>query len=799
MISRRDFLKIAGFTTLAGIWATSFLKETGASSFEGKVLPGIESWTLSTCTGCPCACGLRVKFVDEKPVRIDGNPLSPINRGRLCPVGLTELQHFYNPDRLKNPLIRRGSRGSDNFEKIEWKEAFRILHAKLGELRSKSEPYKAVLLDGDFPSITKQILKRFMDSYGSPNYIDLNPLGVSNVSNAVFLTFGKKTHPAFDIRNAETIISFGAPILESWYIPVLAQKNFGFWRREKNIRGKFIYVGPRLGITASKADEFIGIHPGTEGAFALGMAHVIIKEGLYDKDFVANHTHGFNEFRDLVLRKYYPDRISSITGVPVIEILKVSREFASGKPSIAIPMDDLSHFSARLYDVMAIMSLNALVGNINKEGGIYLFAHDYPDLSLPIIKDEISKKGNSKPSIIKTEELYPVDTHPLLTFMKSAVTGVPYPVSLLMIRETNPLYSIPATEDLIKAFESIPFIVSFSRFLDETSMYADLIIPDLSPFEKWDAVYLPTVETMLCIGIVKPVVKPPEGALSTGDLFLSLSRNMGNSVASSLPWENTRDVIKSLIKVLYDENRGSSYGSSSDEILERILEKAGLKFPFPPTFEEFWKDIEEKGGWWNFIHPAEEALKFLTPSGKFEFQSSLLRSRFQQYAMKKNTKKPSIDEIASSLGITARGDDLFLPHFEPLPDEGFCVITEPPLVFSTERTANRPHLMDISGQYPREGWKSLVEINPSTASKLGIKEGDTVFLEGTKGKIKVTVKYNPGIHPKALFLPIGMGHSAYGRWAKDIGINPVWIMSWNPDPLTGYPLKYNFKVKITKA
>lgn len=800
MISRRDFLKIVGLTTFAGALTPSLLRETGASSSGKNSLPGIESWGLTTCTGCPGACGLRVKLVDGRPVRVDGNPLSPINRGKLCPVGLTELQQFYNPDRLRSPLIRKGPRGSDNFEKIGWQEAYKLLFSRLSELRSRSEPHKVAFLDGDFPGITKQIVKRFMDAYGSPNYIDLNPLIISNVSNAVLLTFGKRSLPAFDIRNAEIVLSFGAPILESWYVPVLTQKNFGFWRRERNIRGRFIYVGPRLGTTASKADEFIGIHPGTEGALALGMAHVIIKEGLYDKDFVNTHTHGFDEFRDLVLRKYHPDRISGITGVPVIEILKISREFAAGKPSIAIPMEDISHFSARLYDIMAIMALNALVGNINKEGGIYIFHHDYPDLPSPVVRDEISKRGHSKPSVLQADAMYPVDTHPLLPFMKCAVTGKPYPISILMMRETDPLYSYPATEDLLKAFESIPFVISFSRFLDETSMYADLILPDLSPFEKWEIAYMPKVETMLCIGIIKPVLKATDGTLSTSDLFLRLSKDIGGSVRSSLPWEDTHTTIRSLIKVLYDESRGSPYGSSSDEILERILEKAGLKFPFPPNFEDFWKEVEEKGGWWSFIHPGEETLRFFTPSGRFEFQSSILRSKLQHYGIRKNGKnRSSIDETISSLGVNAKGGELFLPHFEPLSEEGFHLITEPPLVFLTGRATNRPHLMDISGQYPRESWESFVEINPSTALRLGIKEGDLVVIETAKGRIKVPVKYNPGIHPKALFLPLGMGHRAYGRWAKDIGVNPVWIMSWNPDPLTGYPLKYIHGVSISKA
>lgn len=298
--SRRRFL---GFTagaaagTVMGIHGGRILGDM-AAAIDHPVYPpgGPEKHVLSICRECPAGCGIRVRCVGNRVVKVDGNPLHPISGGRLCPKGQAALQSLYHPDRITGPLRRVGPRGSlESFRPATWEEALDEISVRLSLLREQERPEALVLLRGSTRGTEGRLASRFMQAFGSPNDVRLDR-GAEAAAQALFLTQGIPATPAFDLPSAEFAISFGSSLLESSESPVFTMHAFGDFRQGRSgRRGKFVHVGPRLSITAAVADEWVPVRQGTEGVLALGLAGVLVAEGLYDKEFVLRHTHGFED------------------------------------------------------------------------------------------------------------------------------------------------------------------------------------------------------------------------------------------------------------------------------------------------------------------------------------------------------------------------------------------------------------------------------------------------------------------------------------------------------------------------
>jgi predicted molibdopterin-dependent oxidoreductase YjgC len=217
----------------------------------------------------------------------------------------------------------------------------------------------------------RSLWERFLESFGSPNYIDNQFQREGTPNEGLYLTQGIHATPAYDFENAQYLLCFGSEILESYWSPVQALAGYGQLRRGRpGQRGKLVYIGPRLSITGIKADEWIPISPGTEGMLALGIAHMIVKEGLQNKSFVSNHTFGFDNwmdgsgkehpgFKEILLSEYEASLVSTRTGVPIDVIIRLAREFASNQPSLAMGCRD------RPFHQMAVSVLNGLVGSID--------------------------------------------------------------------------------------------------------------------------------------------------------------------------------------------------------------------------------------------------------------------------------------------------------------------------------------------------------------------------------------------------------------------------------------------------
>jgi thiosulfate reductase/polysulfide reductase chain A len=375
-MSRRAFLGVTAATAAAAT-AGYVLKrpEFSLVSPPDNIYEEItEDWVATSCLNCPTRCATKVRVVNGHAVRIASNPLSKVSDGETCPRSHIGLQVLYNPNRVDGPLKRTNSqkgKGIDpGWAPISWGEALSEIGAHLKSLRSGGQPHKLLLLLGLNSTSNDDLIHRFASAYGTPNVVSENALDNEAEKVGEWMADGHYTHSAYDLKHTNYILSFGAGIVESQKPLSRNLRMWGHMRRERPNRAKVVMVDPRYSVTAAKADEWIPINPGTDGALAMAIANVIIDEGLYDASFIEDWTFGFDEYKALVLSDYGPDRVAVITGVDADVIRRIAREFARTKPAIAWRGRGATCWPNGSYTSYAIFCLNALVGSIDIPGGV---------------------------------------------------------------------------------------------------------------------------------------------------------------------------------------------------------------------------------------------------------------------------------------------------------------------------------------------------------------------------------------------------------------------------------------------
>ena len=802
--SRRNFIKfVAG-----GVGGTLL------SPLPWKLIDDIAIWTQNwswvpvpdrgkfsyintVCTLCPGACGIQVRKVDGRAVKIEGRMDYPVNQGTVCPLGMAGLQILYNEAiRWKAPMKRIGPRGSQEWKKISWDEAIREVVIRIQDLRNKGVPERLAAIDGNqYQSTMALLVKRLLSSIGSPNYIAMSQ-EEDTYAMVNFLMQGINTPFAFDLENADFILSFGCGLLDGWGSP---GRMLNTWRRwtdnEQKHTTYVVQVDPRASNTASKADIWLAPFPGTEAALALGMAHVIIKEKLYSKEFIDNHSFGFYDWFDetgvkhtgfsgIVLGKYSPENVENITGVKRREIIEVARKFASAHTPLALAGRGKGMLPGSLYEFMAVHALNALQGRINKQGGTFI-TDDVPLAPWADGEfDSLAKQGLTKERVDRAGTLqYPFTRSLIHKFTESINSGNRSPVDTLLLYSANPVYTVPDNQSFIKALEKIPFIVSFSPFKDETSMMADLILPDHSHLEKMVDMVRPAGIQYPLYNLSQPVVEPLYNTKHSGDVIISLAKQIGGSVAGSFQWANFEEAIKERASGLYDAGKS----------------------------KVSWEDITNNGYWSTPSHSLGKWTDiFKTPSKKFEFFSTEIGLALTAYSKNlrpggaSGLKGKSFDDALVDLGIRATGDEVYMPHYEEI-QSGGDNNEYPLLLFPIEFInmasgwiANPPFLHKTLFDHQLKGDDLFVEVNPKTASHYHLTEGSRAMLRSPKGELSVRIHLFDGAMPGVIFIPFGLGHTAYDRYLKGKGVNPNEIIDPVEDPLSGQPVWWNTRVTVTK-
>ncbi len=789
---RRRFLAGAGGLLAGSLAGCGF--HGGGRGMLRRVRGGSPRGTVTqvptVCLQCPAACGLLVRRVDGVPVQIKGNPAYPTNAGGLCPKGVAGLQVLYDPDRIKQPLLlpKGAKRGTlhETGRPISWEAAIDLVVKRLKKIRKDPGPHAVAFVGGRYQGSMEPLVRQWLRSYGSPNDLGNGSVGSDGTKVALEMMQGVHDYPGFDWENTNYVMSFGASWLEAFRPTAYLLRAFGHLRRGRpGRRAKFVHVDPRFSVTSAKADEWVPIRPGTDAALALGMAHVIVTEGLCDSGFLEEHAHGFEDwqdaagshmgFRRYVTEQWSVERAAQLSGIDARRIHVLATDFATHRPAFAVGERGTSMQTNGLYTRMAVHALNALVGSINRPGGV-LVQREAPLRPLPpLVLDDVARRGLRQPRLDQAgTRRYPLAREVSQALPEAITSGQPYRPEAVFLYYTNPVFSRMNGAAFRAAFEHVPFLVSFSPFMDDSTRHCDLVLPDHTYLERWqDVPILPSVGYPI-VGIRRPVIEQPlYDTRHTGDVLLAVGHALGGGIEKSLPWKDYRELMAFRLAALAGEE--------------------GMQ-------EADW-------GWWDAREDAHKRFLpwdrvFRTASGKFEFHAMALRKRVGALLEPGETS----DAFFASKGIEARGDEAFLPHFEPPRFHG-----EPdafPLHLNTYKTmpraegrgANQPWLQEIDGVHLYEPWTTWLEINPDTAKALGIADGDDVLVESPRGgSLRVRARHYAGARPDVVNMPFCQGHTGYGHWARRIGVNPNDILVPDEDRLTGMAAYFGTRVRVRRA
>ncbi|HEX9688713.1 MAG TPA: molybdopterin-dependent oxidoreductase [Thermoanaerobaculia bacterium] len=745
---------------------------------------GPEKFVLSVCNLCTGGCGLRVRTIGERAVKVEGNPLHPVNGGRLCPRGQAALQGLYHPDRFGGPLRRVGKRGSlASFQKVSWDRALEEVGGRLRRLRESGRPESLVLLRGGARRVGSRLAQRYVSAFGSPNDVTLER-GEASASLAVQLGQGVLAPPAHEIASTEYVLSLGGALLEAWSSPVHTTRAYGNFRQGRTgRRGKLVQVEPRLSITAASADEWIAVRPGTEGVLGLGVAAVILAEGLYDKEFVLEHVSGLEDgtgengeprrgLRTLLERDYGLEGVAEETGVSANVILRLAREFAAAHRPLAVGPRRGPLLPGSLHGHLAAQTLNALVGSIDAPGGVLLPEEVPLSPWPPLPDDEIGRRGRARPRLDRagSEDSPSLPSDPE-RLAEAILSGSPYPVEALLVLEADPLFTSFAVERFAAALERVPLVVSFAGLPDDTALHADWILPEAHFLEQWELHTTPPGVAYPVVSLAQPVVsRPLSDARPAAGIFLELAQRTGGDVAAAFPWKDVESLLRAEVEGLYEKRRGAIMGTTFDEAWVRMMEGAGWWAPGYRSGEELWKKSHDTGGWWDPFYDHGDWERVLrTPSGRFELRPDVLERR--------PGAAPASEKPDGSLALVL---------FEPLPIAGGT-------------GAELPFLQGILDPGHEERWETWAEIHPETAAALNIHDLDAVVISSAQGSIPARARVGPRVVPGVVAVPVGLGKRSGGRWAAGIGANPLSLLSAERELFSGLPDPGATRVRVARA
>lgn len=501
--------------------------------------PGSERQLVSTCGMCPAACGIRVRVVEGRAVKIDGNPASPVNRGRLCARGQAALELLYHPDRVRGPLRRVGERGANRWRPISWERAIDELALELGQLQAAGEGHAIVLVDGEERDTTHALWGRLLQALGSPNHVGHGASGAGAMRRAMAAATGVPALPGYDFENARLVLLVGSGACESSPQAMALARAMG-----RGSPPRLVCAWPRLPPSATLVDEWLPLAPGGQAAFLLALAHVLIRDGLAD-DFRIASARGFapevdasgrlqQGLRDHIMADFAPARVEESTGLPAARIEQLARELAVLRPSVVAIDESTADDRA----ATATVVVNALLGSLDAKGGMVRDS----GWELPGWGDRPrAASGPGRPALDGRPAGAGLEHSRGLALPEAIATGKPYPTSALLLYYSNPVFSQPAGERWRQAVAKVPLVVSFSPLFDESARFADLVLPDTTFLERWDII-APGQGTR-ALQLRQAVVAPVEDAVPTGEVVLRLAQALGGDVQAALPWPTYREAV----------------------------------------------------------------------------------------------------------------------------------------------------------------------------------------------------------------------------------------------------------------
>ena len=677
----------------------------------------------SVCRSCHGGCGVLLHVRDGRLVRVEGDRDSPLNHGRLCPIGTVTTDLVYHPDRLKYPLRRVGPRGAGTWERISWDEALDSIAERLLAIRAEFGPEAIALGTGTGRHHIRWV-SRFGHALGTPNWCEPG--------------FAQCFHP----RVNTCLLTFGDfPVCD--YTGDTPPACIMFWGHNPTLSGpdgetrfnvmealarqpKIVVVDPRQTELARKADVWLQVRPGADDALALAMLHVLIAERLYDAPFVERWTHGFDALAERV-KACTPEWAEPITWVAADKIRAAARLFAQTKPAMMEWGCAIEHTPKCIQTVRAVSMLPALTGNIDVPGGWVFGMHGlgrFPSLIENLAPEVAAKRlGADRFKMLGGEGADLPAAH-IPTLLQAMRDGKPYPVKAFLIFGNNTLTTYAGGQRVYDALMRLDFIVCADLFMTPTAELADIVLPAAAWPELDQIAGLPTVAANVVLAQQKVVqigeCKPDE------EIFVALARRMKLPACT----EPVRDVLNAQLAA---GGLGLTF--------EQLAARGSVKVPF--RYRKF-----EDGG-------------FRTPTGKIE----LYATRLEQ------------------MGYSP------LPFYEEPPESPLAtpqIAEEFPLVLTSGGRIS--HFFNSEHRQIEKLRKAhrfpIAEIHPETAARHGIEDGDWMWIETRRGRIRQKAKLTAGIDPRVV-------NAEHGWWFPEASAPDYGVWTSNVNVLTDHAPPYD--------
>ncbi|HEY9152981.1 MAG TPA: molybdopterin-dependent oxidoreductase, partial [Anaerolineales bacterium] len=617
-ISRRDFLKLAGVgaattAVLTGCGpAARYVTREPYTKMPEYTYNGLSTYYATTCRECSAGCGLIVRTYQGRAIKVEGNPNNPVNLGKTCARGQTTLEGLYNPNRVRGPVKHsRGQSlyGSDNQNvdsNMSWDDATQVVADAL----TKNQPDEIAFLLSMAPDHLFDLVTDLTKAAGAPAPIRYSALGLfetrATLMQAANDLFGQSSLPFFDIGNSDLVFSFGANFLETWLSPVAQTRDYAKLRRANpNRRGYFVQFEARMSQTGAKADEWIPVTPGTEGLVALALGYLIAEAS--------------GSSLPAAYSNVDVNSIATASGISLDTLKHLAGLFAGASHALAIPGGPALGQSNGLQTAEAVLTLNALVNNIGKDGGVFLSP-------LAPLADQYHRPASMKE---------------MTDFVAKLQSGS---IKVLFVHGVNPLFELPQSLDLIDALKNVPQIISFATFPDETALQADYIFPDRHGLESWGYQKVVDGAGSSTLSGAQPVVSgvynvdgaQPQlfyDARATADVLLAAAQKAGGALASALKFKDELEYIQNQLTGLLNATDG--YFSASD-------------------INTFTAYFQQYGGWWrtgdNRVAPSSNSAlshTFTPSAAQFDGDGDFYFIPFVSPNLAEaGANKPSLQEMA---------------------------------------------------------------------------------------------------------------------------------------------------------
>ncbi|MBI5503050.1 MAG: molybdopterin-dependent oxidoreductase [Deltaproteobacteria bacterium] len=529
--TRREFIRIAGAGAGAAAAGSGLASRWWGADGDPVPDPGTDGDKVvpSFCELCFWKCGILCHVKDGRVTKIVGNPKHPLSRGRLCPRGTGGTGLLYDPDRLKKPLVRANGRGGQSFREVEWSEALDRVADGLKGLREKYGPESLALYTHGYGG---SWFKHLLRAYGSANVAAPSYAQCRGPREAGFrLTFGQGVGSPenTDMENARCITLLGSHLGENMHNTQVQDFALALSRG-----AGLVVVDPRFSVAAGKADHWLPIKPGTDLALLLAWIHVLLAEGLYDRDYVDKYAVGLDKLREHVADKT-PEWAYTATTIPPEKIVATARFLAGARPaSLVHPGRHVTWYGDDTQRTRAIAILNALLGSWGRRGGFFLPAQ------LPLPKYPYTHYGTEPkpPADAAKGRVYPFADETIASGVCDAsIPGTAdYDIKGWLVYGTNLLLALPEPEKTRKAIQALDLIVAIDVLPAEITGWADVVLPEATYLERCDELDAPPWRVPFA-AVRQPVVEPMYDSKPGWWIARELAHRIG--LADYFPWKDS--------------------------------------------------------------------------------------------------------------------------------------------------------------------------------------------------------------------------------------------------------------------